>query len=106
MRRTCQQMHLDAAPHGAHEPLDDHRILVAFVLKPERMLCAVNEVRNPRASVVAAPDESRCIAGIERLSMPVRLEAGNDLRNFFWYAGDDGVVARLGTVACFPAARL
>ena len=45
VRRPRQDVDLHAAPRGAHQPLDDDRVLVALVLQPERVLRRFDEVR-------------------------------------------------------------
>src|SRR5207248_10234655 len=101
MRRARHHVHLDAAFDRANEPLDDDLILVALVLYPKRMLRRVDESCDALAAVVATPDESRRVARRECLPVPIRLEAGDDLRNFFGRSRNDGVIAGLGQVPGF-----
>ena len=42
---------------GAHQALDDDRILVALVLHPQGMLGLVDELANPLPPVADAPDQ-------------------------------------------------
>jgi hypothetical protein len=59
VRRPRQHVHLHAATIGPHQPLDDHRVPVALVLHPERMLGFINELADAMAAVSGAPDQVR-----------------------------------------------
>ncbi len=58
MRRLGQDVHLDPTHRRAHQPFDDHGVLVALVLHPERMPRGVDEAGEPLAAVVRTPDQA------------------------------------------------
>src|SRR5882757_2887240 len=102
MGRTRHNMDLDAAPRRADETLDDHRILIAFVLDEEGMLGFVDQTGDAVAAIAAAPDEVGMLAGVEVLAVPVGLETGDDFIDLVPVRSDDGVVTRFGEILRLP----
>src|SRR5271157_2790843 len=76
--RTCQHVDLHAAMVSPHQPLNDHRVLVALVLHPKRVFGFVDKLTNTMTTVADAPDQMRVLAGIEGSPVPVGLKALDD----------------------------
>ena len=92
--------------HRAHDALDDHRVLVALVLQPQRVLRAVDEMRETLAAVVVAPDEARRRRPASNgLRCQSASKHGDDLVDLVLVRRDDRVVAGFRDVARLPVER-
>src|SRR5262245_39109438 len=69
------------------------------------MLGLVDEVCDPLPTIAHAPDHVRVVAGSERLTGPVSVEALHDLINLMLMRSDDRVVASLCQILRLPVQR-
>src|SRR4029078_2963620 len=74
-----QDVYLHTSLVGADQPFDNHLVLVAFVLHPQRMFRFIYKLTNALAAVPGAPDQMRVLCWIERVAVPVGLKAPNNL---------------------------
>ena len=102
VRRPRQDMQTHSAHHGAHQPLDDDRVLVPLILQPEGVFCGVDEIGYPLAPVVGAPDELRVPAGAECRARPIGLETCFHFGDLGFVCRDHRVIARDGQVPRLP----
>src|SRR5208282_6442717 len=87
MRGPRQHMYLHPAMVCPHQAFDDHRVLVALVLHPQRMLGLVDELADPLPPIPDTPDQMRLLAWVEGFAVPVSLEAFDDLRDLMVVLG-------------------
>src|SRR6188472_2742637 len=106
MRRTCHDPDPNAAVDRANEPFDDDCILITFILEPERFLRPVDDGRDPFASIVGAPKQSRVWVGFEWLARPVGVEALYHFPHFALFGGCNRVIARFSQISGLPVERL
>src|SRR5271157_128952 len=105
VRWPGQDVHSYAAMICPHQAFNDHGVLVALVLHPQRMFCLVDELANSLSAIPNAPDQMRLLARREGGAVPIGLEALDDLRNLVTVLGHDRVVARFGEILSLPIER-
>jgi hypothetical protein len=106
MRRPPHDVDFHAPPRRPHEPLDDDGILKALVLDKQPMSRFVDEPADAVAAGAGAPHEAALCRRLERLPVPVGLEALDRLGHFAPMVRHDGVIARRGQVLGGPVERL
>src|SRR6202521_2931291 len=79
VRRTSHDVHLHAASRRPDQALDDHHVLEALVLDEQPVPRLVDESADPIPPAARAPDDMAPVAWLERLTVPVGLEALGDL---------------------------
>src|SRR6516164_7129316 len=99
-------VHLNALASSMDEMLDDHGILVSFILNKQRILGLINKPDNTIPSVERTPDKMRVITGIEMLAMPIGIKAPGDFLHFMPVVGDNRVIARFGQIFRGPVQGL
>ena len=95
-------MDLAPTPRRPDQVFDDHRIPVALILPKERLLRAVDKLRDALSPVAAAPDQMELLVPPERDARPVRFEALDDFCDIVWMCRNNGVVASFGQVLRVP----
>ncbi len=96
-------VHLHAATVGAHQPLDDDRVLVSLILHPQRVLGLVDELPDPLAGVADAPDQERLVGRRKFLALPIGIEALDDFVHLRAVPSDYGVIASFGEIFGRPS---
>src|SRR5258708_20748212 len=82
VRRPRHDVDTNPTFHGADQPLYDNRVLIAFVLEPERLLRRVYEGGNTFAAVVRTPDEAGFSGALESSLRPIGGQGPHPFPNF------------------------
>ena len=77
-------------------------VLVSFVLHEQGVFRLLDELANPVAAPVRAPDEVRGPARFERLAAPVGIETFENFRHFVRVRRNDGELACLLEIIRVP----
>ena len=104
--RSGKYMQLYPATRRAHQTLDDHLVLVAFILQEQRFLGGIDEASDPVAAVDVAPHEMRVLTRIELVAVPVGVETLDDFIHLMPMRSDDSEVPGLREIPGLPVERL
>src|SRR5271157_3727665 len=95
-------MDLDASLGCPNEMFDNHRVLIALVLQPERMFGIIDELPEALTAVANTPDEVRMVSGSKVCPVPIGLETFDDLLDLVFMRSNDRVITSYCEVLGLP----